>query len=216
MRPPLRLLLLGLLVAALVTGGVVAVGTVTAEDDVRDDEPFRTTALEDFETTRLVVRRASFCSAIDPRQGEAALGTAPESEDSWSNGDRIELADGVRDVVHEFGCEYVAAGTTARAWVFAPPVSKRRARQLVKAAEDSATDRCSGLSGNRFGEPSSVTFCGSSGLLTATFAGLFGDAWLACQLEADTPVDDDDFADTAGRWCVGVLQAASSEPTAVS
>ena len=216
MRPSVRLLLLGLLVAVLVTGGAVLVGTVTADDETEasQDEPFVTTALEDFDTEGLVVRRGGFCSAIDPRQVEAALEAEAESERSWENGDRVEVSVGVKDVVHEYGCEYVAGSTTVRAWVFAPPVDARRAKQLLQAAQGGGTGQCSGLFGAQFGEPSITRFCKLAGGTTTTYAGLFGDAWLTCQLEVSAPVDDDELADRAGRWCVGVALAASSEETA--
>ena len=217
MRPSVRLLLLGLLLAVLVTGGVVVVGTLTADEETEapEEAAFATTALEDFDTSGLVVRRASFCSAVDPRQVEAALETPAESERSWDNGDRVEVSAGVRDVVHEYGCEYAAGSTTARAWVFAPPVDPSRAKQLARRSESGA-GRCSGLFGGQFGEPSVMRFCRDPGTSTATVAGLIGDAWLTCELEVPTPVDDEALADRAGRWCVGVALAASSETTAAS
>ena len=214
MRPPLRLLLLGLLLAALVTGGVVVVGTVTAKEPVRDEEPFRTTALEDFDAAGLVVRRASFCSAIDPRQVEAALGAAPEAEKSWSNGDRIEVSEGIRDVVHEYGCEYDADGTTARAWVFAPPITARRARQLLTKSPV-PKDVCQQMSSPGFGDPSAGWACLGLRETVATYRGLFGDAWLTCELRTGREESDPlGLYERAGSWCVGVLQAASSGPTA--
>lgn len=216
MRPSVRLLLLGLLLAVLVTGGVVVVGTLTADQETQPpDEPFATTALEGFDASGLVVRRASFCGAVDPRQVEAALGAGVESERSWDNGDRIEVSERGRDVVHEFGCEFAAGDTVARAWVFAPPVHRSRALQLQKAvASPDGSGRCSGLAGGQYGEPSISELCQRPGTKTATTAGLIGDAWLTCQLEVGSPVDDEELADRAGRWCVGVALAASSEVTA--
>ena len=217
MRPPVRLLLLGLLLAVLVTGGVVVAGTLSADDETmapEEEEPFATTALEDFDTTGLEVRRTSFCPDVDPRQVEAALGAAAETERAWDNGDRVKVAEGVRDVVHEYGCAYSAGDTAARAWVFAPPVDARRAAQLMKAGQQGGSGQCSGLSGSEFGEPSLSQVCQQAGRNTATVAGLIGDAWLTCQLEVPDPVDDDELADRVGRWCVGVVLAASAEETA--
>jgi hypothetical protein len=206
----------------LVTGGVVVVGTVLSDDDGTQDEggdDFRTTALEDFETSGLVVRRASFCGAIDPRQVKAALGADSEAERSWDNGDRIEVTDGVRDVVHEFGCEYVAGAVTARAWVFAPQIDARRARQLAKAKGPGGL--CTGPVARAapYGEPSSLLSCLSEGTYLTSYQGLFGDAWLTCELSVTAPAAGEQpeiahLVDRTGRWCVGVALAASSEETA--
>ena len=215
MRPSVRLLLLGLLLAVLVTGGVVVVGTLTADPEAEPPEkPFATTALEDLDATGLVARRASFCGAVDPRQVEAALDAAVESDRSWDNGDRIEVSERVRDVVHEFGCEYAAGDTVARAWVFAPPVDRSRSRQLVKAvASPDGSATCSALDAPDLGSPSVQQLCERPGSRTATFAGIVGDGWLTCQLEVPEPAAEDELADRAGRWCVGVALAASAEET---
>lgn len=213
MRPSLRLLLLGLLLAVVVTGGVVAVGTLRSDPEPSPpDEPFATTALEDFDAAGLVVQRASFCGAIDPRQVAAALGADADSERAWDNGDRIKVSRRVRDVVHEFGCEFVAGDVVARAWVFAPPVDGSRGRQLVKAvASPDGSGRCSDLEAADFGSPSVQLLCERPGSRAATYAGLFGDAWLTCQLEVPASVVEDELTDRSGRWCVGVALAASSE-----
>jgi hypothetical protein len=219
MRPSLRLLLLGLLVAAVLTGGVVVVGTLVADEEespASEDEPYRTTALEDFDTEGLVVRRASFCSAIDQREVEAALGTDAESERAWGNGDRIEVSDGARDVVHEFGCEYVGGDITASAWVFAPPVSARRARQLASKTPTQG-GVCAKVHSSAFGDPSAAWSCLEQGETVSTFVGRFGDAWLTCRLRnSQAGGDPIHLHDRAGRWCVGVAQAASSAPVADS
>lgn len=212
MRPPVRLLLLGLAVAALVTVGLVGLGTVLGEEDAPAStgrDAFRATDLEDLDTESLVVPRRAFCDAIDPRQVEAALGAEPDAERQWENGDRIELPSGERDVVHEFGCEYVADGVTASAWVFAPPVEVGRARRLVEELASTGSARCTVLD-PAFGQPSTGLSCLAGTGSTTTYAGLFGDAWLACELESTEPdLDPTDFADHSGRWCAGVLLAAS-------
>lgn len=211
MRPPVRLLLLGLLLAVLVTGGVVAAGTLNSSDkegSEPQDDPFLTTELDDFDVRGLKVRRAAFCAAIDPRQVEAALGAELTSERTWDNGDRIEVSEGMRDVVHEYGCEYAAGDTEARAWVFAPPVDERRARQLLKGL---VSPTCASLPASRYGEPSIIGSCTRQGVVTSIFAGLFGDAWLTCQLESRGPVEEAEFASRSARWCVS-LAIAASEP----
>ena len=45
--------------------------------------------------------------------------------------------------------------------------------------------------------------------MRASYRGLFGDAWLVCELVRPAGATWD-VTDRAGRWCVGVLQAAAS------
>lgn len=215
MRSPSRLLVLALVAALLVTGGAVALGTIATGDDQSsppDDDPFLTTELDDFDVRGLAVRRASFCASIDPRQVAAALGADPESERTWDNGERVEVSEGVRDVVHEHGCEYVAGNTSARGWVFAPPITQRRARQLLKGF---VSPTCAGLPESRYGDPSVIASCDRQGGVTSIFAGRFGDAWLTCQLETQGPVDELEFAQRSARWCVSLAIAAAEPPVDV-
>ena len=45
----------------------------------------------------------------------------------------------------------------------------------------------------------------------ASYRGLFGDAWLTCELSLkDVEVTDAELLRRAGAWCAGVAQAASS------
>jgi len=45
----------------------------------------------------------------------------------------------------------------------------------------------------------------------ASYRGLFGDAWLVCEVTFESGVrvaePPPDLEDVAGRWCVGVLEA---------
>ena len=43
--------------------------------------------------------------------------------------------------------------------------------------------------------------------MRASYRGLFGDAWLACEVARPAGADWS-VVDRAGRWCVGVLEAA--------
>ena len=46
--------------------------------------------------------------------------------------------------------------------------------------------------------------------MSSSYQGLFGDAWLTCELSVtDTTADPSELSDRAGRWCVGVAEAAS-------
>jgi hypothetical protein len=210
-----------LVAAVVVTGAIVGGGVLTRGDGGQGEPsgapsttspstaPFSTTPLTAFDTSAMSVRRAAFCDRIDPRQVSAALGGAPDSQRSWSDGDRVALAGADKDVVHEFGCEYVAAdGTTARAWVFAPPVTAARAQQLVTSA--SQAKGCNATAQPAFGHPSVGLTCTARHGVSASYRGLFGDAWLTCEVDATAGSDPRKLADRAGRWCVGVVRAAAS------
>jgi hypothetical protein len=189
----------------LVGGGVVALGR-DDEEPTPAQESFSTTPLSEFDPTGLVVVRGPFCDAIDDRQVSAALDGDPTDSSSWENGDTIDLGNGVEDVTHEFGCRYTAAdGTIAQAWVFAPPVDAAEAQRLVKTA-GKATG-CEVGSGPAFGAPTLALTCTKDGVVRASYRGLFGDAWLVCEV-ARPAGSDWDVVDRAGRWCVGVLEAA--------
>ena len=190
----------------VVGGGVVALGH-------DDDEPtpatesFTTTPLATYDATGVLVTRGAFCDAIDDRQVSAALDGDPADSSSWDNGDTIDIGNGVEDVAHEFGCRYTAEdGTIAQAWVFAPPVDAAGAQRLVKVA-GKATG-CETGSGPAFGAPTLTLTCTTKdGVVRASYRGLFGDAWLVCEVVRPAGADWD-VVDRAGRWCVGALQAA--------
>jgi hypothetical protein len=205
-----------LVASALAATVVIVVGGVLALDDGDDttppepDDPFTTTPLSDVDTTGVSVVRGPFCEAIDDQQVEAVLGAVPDVLE-WRNGDELDLAGGRRDVVHEFGCSYAVQGVgSARAWVFAPPVDEARATRLVKSAQQGAG--CETGTGPAFGSPTVALTCtDKQGTTRASYRGLFGDAWLVCEVEqpAGGPADP---LDVAGRWCVGVLEAARGTP----
>jgi hypothetical protein len=112
----------------------------------------------------------------------------------------------VRDVAHEFGCLWRAQGVVSRAWVFAPPVTPRAARDLVDAAR--ATTGCEPIvDAPDFGRPSYGSICTAGARQEATFRGLFGDAWVSCELSA-SGIAREQLVDRTGRWCVAVAQAA--------
>jgi hypothetical protein len=207
MRVPAGFLLVaGVVTAVVVGGGVLARGG--------DDEPaappaaaqsFRTTPLSKYDATGVVVTRATFCDAIDDRQVSAALDGDPADSSSWGNGDTIDLGNGVEDVAHEFGCRYTAAdGTIAQAWVFAPPVDAEQAQRLVRSAAKGPG--CEAADGPPFGSPTLALTCTKDGVARASYRGLFGDAWVVCEVVRPAGATWD-VADRAGRWCVGVLEA---------
>ncbi|MCB0897180.1 MAG: hypothetical protein H6529_11330 [Nocardioides sp.] len=163
------------------------------------------TPLSELDARGLDVARTSFCAQVAPAAVEDALGGASDSSDEWVNGDRARLADGVTDVAHEFGCRWVAAdGTTATGWVFAPPVTPKRAEELRTAAAKASGCRPVAAA-PPYGAHSVAVRCEDG---TTAFHGLFGDAWLSCSLRI-RPAGDADL-DRVGRWCATVAQAAGS------
>jgi hypothetical protein len=161
------------------------------------------TPLSELATGTLTAARADFCSQVAPTSVEDALGTEPDATDAWANGDRAQLAEGVTDVAHEYGCRWRASdGTTAQGWVFAPPVTPGQAERLRHAA--TAADGCRAVpDAPPFGSRSVAVRCDDG---TTSYHGLFGDAWLSCSLTASGP----DALDRTGRWCVTVAQAATA------
>ena len=202
----------------LATAAVVAtlslIGISSCEDSGKPagETPSETsTPLSSFDTQNVRVLRDAFCSQIGPGPVAEALGGEVESSASYNNGERARISSRVRDVAHEFACTWVAAdGTTARAWVFAPPVTPERGRLLARTAAREAGPGCTTLaSAPDFGSPSAAVECRRRGVLETSFHGLFGDAWLSCSLAApDT--DRGALLERAGRWCVTVAQAAAT------
>jgi hypothetical protein len=210
MRPPLRVLLVaGVATAVIVGGGMLALGDSDGPGEEKPEkETFETTPLATYDTTSSTVTRGAFCADLDPRQVSAALGGAPDSTTSWQNGDPVEVAGGGEDVGHEFGCAYVGAdGAAARAWVFAPPVDADEAQRLVRTAGKSPG--CEAADGPAFGNPTLALTCTQDGVVQASYRGLFGDAWLVCEVARPAGATWD-VVDRAGRWCVGVLEAERS------
>ena len=193
-----------LAVAALVTGAAVVAGVVLRSPD-REPAPTRplATRLASVDTATVGVRRAPWCDRVpDPDARAAVEGASPEAS-SWANGDPLP---GGRDIAHEFGCSWRAtSGATASGWVFAPPVTRQRAAELVASAL--ARPGCAPLPGAAaFGAPSVALTCTAGGVTTLSYRGLFGDAWLVCELGGTAP--DPGLAD---RWCASVLQAAEAQ-----
>ena len=209
MRLPLpALLVAGVVTAVVVGGGVLALGSADDDEAPPANESFETTPLTEYDATGVSVARAAFCDDLDERQVAAALGGEPADSSSWENGDPVDVGNGTEDVAHEFGCRYNGAdGTIVQAWVFAPPVDAAGGQRLVKAAGKAAG--CEAGAGPAFGAPTLALTCTKDGIVRASYRGLFGDAWLVCEV-ARPAVATWDVVDRAGRWCVGVLEASDS------
>lgn len=205
-----------LLLAVALTVAPVTVGVLVADSggDPAPPPAYTATALSDYDTSAVAIARAPFCDRIVDDAVSAALpGSAEQSGTdgstqarAWGNGDRTRVGGG-RDVVHEYGCSFAAARARAEAWVFVPPVTGRRARQLARAAVPESCSRVAGAAS--YGDPSVAVSCPGR-RPTVTFQGLFGDAWLTCRLSAADGATDRELLDRAGRWCVAVARAAAA------
>jgi hypothetical protein len=166
------------------------------------------TPLQALSTTDLVVRREAFCPVVSPDAVTAALGGAPKRSTSYDNGDPARLATDVKDVAHEYGCTWRSAdGAIASAWVFAPPITRARAGDLVRSPLGA---HCVRVPGPDFGRPSAATRCRTPDGVERAYRGLFGDAWLSCTLSAPGRKEPADLSTRANRWCAAVATAAAS------
>ncbi|GAA4811226.1 hypothetical protein ACFQ0K_03820 [Nocardioides caeni] len=207
-----------LLLSAFLTLVPVTIGVVVSDDTTPEREPvaYTGTALADYDTTTTAVQRAEFCDLLPAEAATEAL-DAEATGSAYGNGDASDIVPG-GDVAHEYGCRFVPAddtaddnrsGIEARAWVFAPPVTADRATMLIRAAQ--RTRGCTvDPAAPAYGAPSVAVQCTSAGRRTASFRGLFGDAWLSCSLSLPDSTPIDDLVDRAGRWCVAVALAASA------
>ena len=181
-------------VTALVTGAGVLFASPSRHAATPAADPLAD-RLGSVDTTTMTVRRASFCAAVPDATAAIALGSAVTDHTTWQPGERTRLGR-VDDVLDEYGCSWTAAsGASARAWVFAPPVTPARATALRKDAPAG----CRPLAAMpAFGAQTSALTCGEQTLVR----GRFGDAWLSCELS-------DDDVDRVGRWCLAVARAAA-------
>lgn len=193
---PFQSLPIKALLAVVVTALCVGIGVSIATPTKHSPANPLATPLTSVDTTAMTVRRAAFCADLPDATVADALGLAVSARASWRPGETVTLSDKVHDVADEYGCSWTSAsGGLARAWVFAPPVTVRRAKQLAKDTPSHCTPLTAPAPA--YGAPTSALTCDDSTLLR----GLFGDAWLSCEL----PSRD---LDAVGRWCVAVARAA--------
>ncbi len=155
--------------------------------------------------------RAPFCDGLDAAAVSEVLGGRPRSTDAYRSGDTRRVAPGVRDVVHEDGCTFTRGSTEAAAWVFAAPATRREARTWV--ADRAATQGCRATGEVSFGSPGSVLACAGTArgrtVRRISLAGLFGDAWLTCEVTRPRDESTRSTLEAAQRWCAGVVTAAA-------
>lgn len=199
-----RALVTGIVALALATG-------CTAETPEPEAEPtVVNTPLAGYDTARIAVARSPFCDRIAAEAVLDALGDAADDTASWTDGRRFTVPGEESedtDVAHEYGCRYSTTdGLAATAWLFAPPVTSARAREVLADSRG-----CRRTNDTDFGEPSAATRCTTGGpgggTVAVGFRGLFGDAWLSCTVEAPARWEPEDLAARADQWCVQVLEA---------
>jgi hypothetical protein len=210
-----RLLATG--IAVLVLLGVAVVAGLLSRNDPGTPVPLRPSratgsaaagapAAEDL--SRLRLRREPFCQLLDPREVQRALGGTVAHAREYVSGQRVPLAPGLRDVSHENGCVYASgAGAQAGVWEFAAPVTRREAVALTRTARLRRGCRPP-ASSPTFGAPSVSVACPAprKGRRVA-LRGLFGDAWVSCELTVPGSVPRPEAVRRAQTWCVGVATA---------
>ena len=205
-----RLLLAGVVTSVAVGAGVLLQG---AGGSPPDEQETTSTPLASFDTTDLAILRTAFCDRVADAAVEEALGGAPDEANAYGNGDQARLAPGLRDRAHEYGCSWTADGTTAAAWVYAPPVPRVGANELLRRAR--AGKGCEPVTAApAYGQPSAGLVCTRPRRSEITFRGLFGDAWLVCSLRLASVSAGEithQAVDRAGRWCVAAARAAAAD-----
>lgn len=210
----LRWLLLAIVLTALpVTTGVLVIDEEAPAVPPVQPPAYSGTDLTDYDTSVVALTRAPFCDRIpEDAFTEALRGDVGWTVSSYDNGQSAAMTPTLKDVAHEYGCRVGGAGLAdgeLRAWLFAPPVPRSRATELV--AEAGSRAGCTRQSqAPAYGAPSIALICPSGDRRFASFRGLFGDAWLACSLGAPATVTDEVLLERAGRWCVAVAKAAAA------
>lgn len=206
-------------VALLATGAVVYTGLQSGGSDRPAARPTPTasptpTPLASLDLSGLPIERGPFCDALDDGDVADALGGPVSGTGHYDSGDRVALAAGLTDVSHEYGCTFNAAsGAQARVWVFAEPVTVAVGRSIV--AETRQAKGCTVVGkAPTFGTPSISTVCrtGSPASQVVTLRGLFGDAWLSCQLSVPGTTGTDQMVQRAEQWCVRVATTLGARP----
>jgi hypothetical protein len=210
-----------LLVLALgVTAAVVYTGTrLGKQDPGAEPAPGPASPSESatppaqVDLSALPIDRGPFCDRVDPGDVEDALGGPVASTYHYGNGDRRRIAPGVTDVSHEYNCTFAAAdGTQARVWVFAQPVTRAVGASIARQAR--REKGCDPVpSAPTFGTPTAATVCRErKPVRTAvTLRGLFGDAWMSCELSTPGSSTDETVQRTE-QLCVRVATTLGARP----
>jgi hypothetical protein len=191
---------------AIVVAGLTA-GCSGSDDDAAPEPVPSETPLSEVDLTGVAASRTAFCDALDPESVATALGGEPDTTDSYSSGQRAELAPGLEDVAHEYSCTFTRGHRMARAWLFAQPVTPRQAKSWIQ--ERIADKACTTAGELGFGDPGLVQLCDDPTQRRVTAVGLFGDGYLTCKLTGPPKSDEDDLLEQARRWCLGVAESTA-------
>lgn len=203
---PRRYVVVATLLATLVTA-VLVVSGVLRDRPSAVDEPVAAPPeipLAQLPLADVAASRTAFCDRVPDAAVEAAVGSVVAA-DEYRSGETARLEPGLRDVAHEFGCTYDHAGTTARAWVFAAPVSRVAAQGLTEDTDGRQGCEPGGVL--RFGDPGTTVVCTERRERVFRAAGLIGDAWVHCELAVPRGDAEPDFLERAQRWCVAAVYA---------
>jgi hypothetical protein len=162
----------------------------------------------------LPIGRDLACATLDDDAVATALGGVVTARESYTDGDRVEVAPGVTDVAHETSCSFATGEAEARVWVFTAPVSTATARDLVRDRRRERGCTFPDLP-TGFGTPGVISVCTGSDpdrSVSATFSGLFGDAWVSCRLSQQGAPIPDAVLERADRWCVHVATTLGAVP----
>lgn len=203
-------------VALMVTGAAVLAGLLTRGDPRRPGSTSMPSSapIESLDLSGLPIERGPFCDALEDDDVEDALAAPVATARQFDSGQRAPLTAGVRDLTHEYGCMFTAAtGARARVWVFAAPVTPRLATTIAR--EVRRERGCAPLTAApTYGRPSGSTVCPAATApgREVTLRGLFGDAWLSCQLTSASREPAPETVRRADQWCVRVATTLGARP----
>ena len=205
MRSAVRILIGAVVLTAIAVG----VGVLTLKDD-EPEVPEVKGDLSTADTTTMHVRRGAFCDRVPTEDATEALGGTATEKKAYGDGDQTAISSGVNDVAQEYGCIWTGPedlATSARAWVFAPPVTLDWATQMTK----SVPKGCKAASSPAYGKPSVALTCTDAKKQPkVVLHGLFGDAWLSCELTGKAGEATATLQKRASRWCLVTATAAAS------
>jgi hypothetical protein len=186
--------------------GCLALAACSGSGDASSPRTTVPTPLTKLDVASVRVARAGFCDRLPKAAVRAALGSAPADTSSWKSGDPPPTGT-PGDVAHEFGCAWTGAnGAAARAWVFASPVTAAYAASIIKAAD--RAKECESDLATVFGNPAMLETCPRpGGLERVRRAGLFGDTWLTCELDAPVSLAEKARRSRLDVWCAQVVAA---------
>jgi hypothetical protein len=214
-RTPLVLLVVAV-TAALVTVAALALWPTHPDGGTTPGAPASPSAVGSHapvDLSGLPIGRTLSCDTLVDDALTTALAGEVTDLEGYTNGERAEIVPGVTDVAHEDSCTYANEDFRARVWVFAAPVRRDRADQLV---DEARTEKDCGYPDRPtdFGTPELWSVCREPGAVTATLHGLFGRTWLSCEVAASaaTEPQPDDVLARADRWCLHVAATPGAVP----